>query len=347
MEARREEEASRHGPRRGAPPFGFATATLTAVRIPLAAADFTWVWGLKARAIARSGDLASVFRVDPSGAWSHPEYPPGWPLLLAGASVARGAFDELDLTLLRPLLLGAACLLAGRMTRAPGPYRVGAAAAVSLLPYFHVGAYAGYAEALLVVLVLAAVAAASTLPAPPALATVAVFLVLASWVKYEGVAAAAVAVAVLFVARRRREALVVLAAVSLFGVLPWEWYRRRHVPDLASGDFARGAFSPTHFVEGLRAVAGAMLPLLPWIAGGVLLVVLAPGVRSKRRALLLGAAGYTAGMACAFGFTRLPTAWHVTASWDRIMLVPIAVLIPVAFEAGAEIAGMGRERGHA
>ena len=68
---------------------GFASATLLAVRQPLSLGDYLAVWGLKARALHATGDLASAFRVDPTGEFSHPEYPLLWPALLAGT--ARGS----------------------------------------------------------------------------------------------------------------------------------------------------------------------------------------------------------------------------------------------------------------
>src|SRR5271169_6768765 len=90
------------------------------MREPFALTDYTSIWGLKARALYRSGSLAALFRVDPEGTFSHPEYPPLWPLFLAV------------------------------------PFALLAGAAVSLLPYWR--RYPGYAEGLLVVFVLAALA---------------------------------------------------------------------------------------------------------------------------------------------------------------------------------------------
>ena len=74
---------------------GFASASFLAIRQPLSLGDYLAVWGLKARAIHFSGELSSVFRVDPAGEFSHPEYPPLWPLLLAGAARLLGRYDEL------------------------------------------------------------------------------------------------------------------------------------------------------------------------------------------------------------------------------------------------------------
>ena len=72
--------------------FGVSTAAVVAMREPFALNDYTAIWGLKARALYRSGSVAALFRVDPDGAFSHPEYPPLWPLLLTVATRARRSF---------------------------------------------------------------------------------------------------------------------------------------------------------------------------------------------------------------------------------------------------------------
>jgi len=120
--------------------LGFALATFLSVRQPLSLGDYLAVWGLKARAIHASGELSAVFRVDPTGEFSHPEYPPLWPLVLAGTAKLCGRYDELLLTLLRPLLLAAAAALTFARTHASLPWRLLAAASLTLLPYFQTAA---------------------------------------------------------------------------------------------------------------------------------------------------------------------------------------------------------------
>ncbi|MCM3874782.1 MAG: hypothetical protein NEA02_00030, partial [Thermoanaerobaculia bacterium] len=94
--------------------LGVFTAGVVAMREPFALNDYAAIWGLKARALYRSGSLAALFRVDPDGSFSHPEYPPLWPLLLTVATRARLPFDDLVATPLWPLLAAAASLLAVR-----------------------------------------------------------------------------------------------------------------------------------------------------------------------------------------------------------------------------------------
>lgn len=322
--------------------IGFASATFLAVRQPLSLGDYLAVWGLKARAIHVSGDLSAVFRVDPGGEFSHPEYPPLWPLLLAGTAKLLGRFDELLLALLRPLLLALAAGLTLARTRAPLPWRLLAAAALTLLPYFQTAAYTGYAEALLLVLALAAfLLLESPAPTPFTGAAAGLLLALASLTKQEGAVALLVAVALLATARRLRDAVVVAGVGLGLGVVPWSLYRAFHgVSGLA--DFRLDAFDP---VKPFRALATldelALLPALPWLLGAALLLALAPAVRRGRHALLAGAAAYAVLLVLSFAFARVDVAWLVTWTWDRLALLPVAALLPALFEAAAEPFGSG------
>ncbi len=323
--------------------FGFASATFLALRQPLSLGDYLAVWGLKARAIHASGELSAVFRVDPAGDFSHPEYPPLWPLVLAGTAKLLGRYDELLLALLRPLLLALAAGLTLLRTRAPLPARLLAAASLTLLPYFQTAAYTGYAETLLLVLVLAAVYLLES-PAPTALTPVAagVLLALASLTKQEGVLVLLVVAGLLAAKRRLRDAGIVAGLGLGLGALPWSLYRATHgVPGLA--DFGLAAFHP---VKPLRALAAlgdlALLPALPWLLGVALVLALAPGVRRDRRPLFLGAAAFAGLLLASFAFARPDVTWLVTWTWDRLALLPVAAVLPALFEAAAEPFEPGR-----
>ncbi|MGE5345487.1 MAG: hypothetical protein ACM3JH_05985, partial [Acidithiobacillales bacterium] len=192
--------------------WGVFLAGVVGVRQPLGPGDYVAIWGLKARALSRTADLAALFRVDPAGAFSHPEYPPLWPALLALESrMVAGRYDDLAAGLLWPLLALAAALLAARATEGPPWTKAGAAAAVALLPYWR--AWPGYAEGLLAVFLVGAIGESSRLTRSRAAPVrLALFLVLACWTKQEGTIAAALFVTGLILAGRRREG--VLAAVS-------------------------------------------------------------------------------------------------------------------------------------
>jgi hypothetical protein len=324
--------------------LGFVSATFLALRQPLSLGDYLAVWGLKARAVHASGELSAVFRVDPAGEFSHPEYPPLWPLLLAGTATLLGRYDELLLTLLRPFLLALAAGLTFARTRAPLPWRLLAAASLTLLPYFQTAAYAGYAETLLLVLVLAALLLLeSRVPTPVTPVAAGLLLALASLTKQEGTFVLLVAAGLLAVARRRRDAAIVGGLGLGLGVVPWSLYRASHgVSGLA--DFGPGAFDagkPFVALQALRDIA--LLPGLPWLLGAALLLALAPAVRRERGALLGGAAVFVALLLASFAFALVDVAWLVTWTWDRLALLPVAALLPALFEAAAEPFGTREE----
>ncbi len=319
--------------------FGFLTATLIAVRQPLGHGDYIAIWGLKARALYRSGELASVFRVDPAGDFSHPEYPPLWPLTLAGAARLVGRFDELELSLLRPLLLAIAVALAFRATSAPWPLRLLAAAALSLLPYFRTPLYVGYSEALLLVFVLGAFSELR-LGGPADIAGRLRFeacWILAGWTKLEGLVMAAGFAAALIATRRRRLGFETLAAVSAFSFLPWYLLRHALQTQEPRATFALSAASLGKLLEAASAVFRvALVPNLAWVLGAACVLALAASTRRRRRAELIALGLFLSAMLLSFGFSRLDVEWHVVWSWDRLGLIPVACLIPILMEAVSE-----------
>jgi hypothetical protein len=315
--------------------IGISTAAVVAMREPFALNDYTAIWGLKARALSRSGSLAALFRVDPEGTFSHPEYPPLWPVLLTVATRARLPYDDLVATPLWPALALLASGLAARAVRAPGPWALLAGAAVSLLPYWRT--YPGYAEGLLAVFVLAAAGEAQEAGCDRgATLRLSVFLTLAAWTKPEGLAAALAAAAVLVFARRPRAAALVALSSLLFAAAPWALAVSRFGPVRPPTDFALSSFSVANLGGALGALASEVAPLAGWIAAAAFLLALAPGTRRARRPVLAWCGLYAAALAASFAFTRLSPAWHVHWSWDRLAFIPAAVLLPVLAEALGE-----------
>lgn len=317
--------------------LGFASAAFLAVRQPLSLGDYLAIWGLKARAIHASGELSATFRVDPAAEYSHPEYPPLWPLLLAGAAQLFGRYDELLLTLLRPLLLVLAAGLTFLRTRAPLPWRLLAAGALTLLPYFQTAAYTGYAEALLLVFVLAALYLLERpSPGPFTPAAAGLLLACASLTKQEGGVVLLVVVALLAAVRLFRGAVITGGIGLGLGVLPWSVYRAAHgISGLA--DFGLDALDAEKPLRALATLGGLALPsVLFWLLGAALLFTFAPVSRRLRLPLLAGAAAYSTLLLLSFAFARPDVAWLVTWSWDRLALLPVAALLPAIFEAAAE-----------
>lgn len=316
--------------------LGIGASLLVAVRQPLGGGDYVAIWGLKARALFRTGELASVLAVDPEGSFAHPEYPPLWPLVLAGVSRLLGRYDELWLALLRPALVAGCAWAAARATRAPAPFPLLSAATVALLPAFHRGLYGGYAETLLVLLLLLALGFAQRPDRPSDLAGLGLCLGLAALTKNEG-ALAALSAGVALLAGRRRAAAAAAFLGLLAGVLPWTLFRAAHGAARPLADFSLGSFDPGRIATALGALAGEVGATgLLWVVGAVLLLALAPATRRARRGLLAAAGLHAALLACAFGFARVPPGWLVRWSWDRLALPLVALLAIVLVEAVSE-----------
>ena len=321
--------------------WGLFTASVYAMREPLALNDYTAIWGLKAHAFYRTGSLASLFRVDPEGAFSHPEYPPLWPLVLTTATRGWLPFDDLDATFLWPLLVIWASLFAARAAWRGGagvPFALLAAAAVSLLPYWR--RYPGYAEGLLLVFVLGA-AGNLARAGESALATVrlSVFLTLAAWTKPEGLVAALAAAAALALARRARAAIVVALSALLFCALPWALVVRLLAPGPLPTAFALDAFSFSKAWTALSVLVSEAAPAAGLVVAGLLILLLSRETLRRRRTALVWTGLWSLALVLSYAFSRFDPAWHVRWSWDRVLVVPLAALIPVLAEALAECAG--------
>lgn len=315
---------------------GVALCALVHLRMPWVAGDYLAGWGIRGRALARTGDLLSLARVSlpgPAGA-----YPPLWPLVLAGFARLTGGYDELNLTLLFPLLCLLAALFACQATAAPLPGRLLAGAAVALLPYYRTPVYGGYAEALLVVFLLAAFSEVDRLESDRwAIWRMSLFLVLATLTKREGFLVALFFAFALAFARRFRDASVAGLATIGLGFLPWGVFFRIAKVPLERDDFRLAAFD----LSKLGLVGGYLLEhvLLPkglWLLGAVAILALSPVTRRRRRAVLLSVASYAAILFVSMAFTLQPAVWHVHWSWDRLVLVPIVFLIPVLAECVSE-----------
>jgi hypothetical protein len=235
---------------------GVLACALVALRQPASGGDYAAIWGLKARALARSGSLSAVVRVDPTSLASHPEYPPLWPVLLALFSSPAGRYDDLVVTLLWPLLCAASALLCFRATRAATPWRALAASVVALLPFWRVPLTVGYADALLVVLLLAALVSVDTPREGPALFGL---FFLAALTKQEGTLAALVAVLLVAVSRRTRSAALGLAG-ALLGAVPWALWVSAKLPSPPTGRSSASATAPCRF---RRSPSGASARRFP------------------------------------------------------------------------------------
>jgi hypothetical protein len=314
---------------------GLLTCALVSFMGPLGGDDWLAIWGLKARALYRTGELASVLRPDPDGEFSHPEYPLLWPIALAAAARLSGGLDDRLVGAVWTLLCGLGAALAFRATRAPLPFRLACAAFVACLPYYHRPRYVGFAEPLLLLWLLAALAESDRLARGRGpLARFALFLALAAGTKNEGAVAALAATAALALGGWRRAALAAAGFVLLAGVLPWRLLLPQSQEALA--DFALGAFDLSHVAVVLGVLLHeAMLPNAAWLLGAALLAAVGWPALARRRGVLVALAIHLALLLASFAFTVHDPTWHAQYTWRRLLFVPIAVLAPVLAECAA------------
>lgn len=317
--------------------LGVLQVALVSARFPWSGGDFVSSWGLRARAIYRSGDLSSIVRVDPDNLFAHPEYPLAWPLLLVAISRLSGSFDPLHFSFLWPLLCLSSSVLAKRATRAPALYGWLAGAAVALLPYYRTALYCGYAEPLLAVLVLGAISEVDVAELDRlALFRVALLLTFAAATKQEGFLLAMIVCVVLTLERKSRAAAIIAGCV-LFYQLCWTLFVISLGPKRFSKDFSLSSFRPSNIVSSASFVWKAvMLPNAAWIVGIMVLVAMAPKTRSRRRGRFTVIGLYLPAVFGSMAFTHVDPVWYLGWAWDRLLLVPIVLLVPVLAECVAE-----------
>ncbi len=135
-----------------------APAVLLAAAAPVGGWDFRYIWGLKARAFALAGAHDASWLAWPGHVFAHPDYPPMWPDLLAAAVLAGG--EATRAAALWHAVVVAALAAACWWAAGAAPPRVRALAAVAgaWAPVLLLPAYAGYAEPLLALAAVVALA---------------------------------------------------------------------------------------------------------------------------------------------------------------------------------------------
>jgi hypothetical protein len=128
----------------------------------------------------------------------------------------------------------------------------------------------------------------------------------------------------------------VCLSALLLAALPWALVVRHLAPQPIPTAFAPAGFSPGKALAALGALASEAAPSAGLFLAAAALLLLAPETLQRRRALLASAAIYSGVLLGSFSFSRFDPAWHVRWSWDRILVVPVAVVIPVLAEALAE-----------
>lgn len=115
---------------------GVLLYALRALTEPMRSNDFFAIWGLKAKALFAAGRLPAWLADPVLGGFSHPEYPFGLPLLLAGFATLMGQWEDQALGLVYPLFQAATVLVLWGWLRRRGAGETVAAAAAALVALF-------------------------------------------------------------------------------------------------------------------------------------------------------------------------------------------------------------------
>lgn len=266
--------------------LGVGLFALQALTEPMWSNDYLAIWGLKGKMVFALRQLPDRLFADESLRFSHPEYPLGVPLLLAGVAFLVGRWDDHAMAVVFPAIQVATAGVVFGWLRRRGASRALAAGAAALLALFHPlysAFHTGLADIPLsfaALLLGASVSDALDGTDRGAAARAAVAALCAAGTKNEGLflAAAAVGVAWLSPGRVGRSARAAVSiAVTVPALLVWAAHRswRGRVP---LKDFDLGYLRPAawpalaaRIAATLAAAAEVALPALPVL---VLLVVL-------------------------------------------------------------------------
>ncbi|MGE5234918.1 MAG: hypothetical protein ACM3O7_01065 [Acidobacteriota bacterium] len=290
--------------------------------------DFRYIWGLKARVTAATGGHVAAWLAWPGHAFAHPDYPPLWPDLIAGA-VTLGADAARSASLWQGVLalaLAAACWYAA--AGAPPRRRALAAIAGAWSPVIFLPCYSGYAEPLLALAVAITFGGLVRLAEGQegALLVTAAGLATMSLTKNEGLvlALAALVGASLTLPRRWSRWL----AIALVPALLWWVFLLVHGIGGETFDI-RPAFVATRVIELPAALGGAMAGDLPLVAL-VWLLVLPALVGSELRATRITLTLWGLAVLATYLVGVSPIAWRMANSLDRVLATPLAATLALA-----------------
>jgi hypothetical protein len=320
---------------------GVALYLLRALTEPMWSNDYLAIWGLKAKTIYFARTLPQRVLPENLYGFSHPEYPLGLPLLLAGISSLLGQWEDHAAALFFPAFQVATLAAVWGWLRRRGVRSTAALAAAALLSQFeplYSGFLTGLAEVpLSCVSLLFGTAFSDALDAHDAGAPgisalsgarrLAAASLLAGGLKNEGLLLAALGAIGALIARRRGRwriaacALLPAAAIALL----WRTLSRdAPLRDFDFGLLATPAELPGRLLETLRTAAGVALSAWPVLL--CLGILFAAGRRTSFADRLLALAAALAAVYC-----LVPTlaaagpAWLVSTSLARtsVALAPL------------------------
>jgi hypothetical protein len=334
----------------GAAAVALAVFAVLALRLHATIADFVYHWGLKGERFFLAGGVDLAFLARRWNWLTHPDYPNLVPELYAVTGIAAGRFEAPAMMLWSVLFLAMTVAgVRGALRRGLEDRRLaqaGLAAIAVLVVAFAVGArLAGSADPALAVVLAGAWPALVGAPGRARDWQVGFLAAFAAGCKLEGVALAAILVA-LYLLRRARAGRVGLGAAALRAgvptllvVVPWLIASARLGLFLATN---AGRFDPGRagviFAATWRALGDS-----PW--HGAALVLLALPLAFVRRELR----AYAAACVLQLGFylyiyfsAPTDTAFHIAASFSRLLLhVLPAAMVAVLVAADRLLAAAG------
>jgi hypothetical protein len=292
--------------------------------------DFRYSWALKAKVYALAGGHDFAWLAWPFHSFARVDYPPLWSDLLAFSGVLGATPGTAAATWQAVLVVGIAATCWGAARPAPPWVRAVAATTGAWVPVIFTPtvAYSGYAEPLL------AFGACVALDAILAIAngddrawqTAAAGVVLVALSKNEGIALAlGVALAAWRVGGRRAVGVPVAALIAI-----GTW--RGRLAGYGIEGFPN-VLSPVRIAARLSRLPGAFTAAATWQLCGVVLVWLLalPSIMGRNlNGARIALAVWAAAVLAAYLVSPFDLAWHLRTSLDRVLAVPLPIVLALA-----------------
>jgi hypothetical protein len=304
--------------------------------------DFCAIWGLKARVFFDLGSIDWRFLENPWNSFAHADYPLLLPMNYVHAALVAGGWDDRWMGLIN-VAFGGALLLIVRGLSARESRPIVSSTIAFAVTLFVLSRYVGMAEGPLIAYAGAAILflrRAVLFDDEAAMRHGALLSGLAAATKNEGLALLVTISIVLLLTKRR---LVLKMWPGFLLALPWVIVRMLHrfPTDLASGPFL------ARIVERSREIV-SIVPLFlqylnmrwMWLAILVALLVVAPGLRSRERFVLLVVALQAALYVAIILGGPNAVDWQIATSWSRLvsqlatpLLAVVMLMLARTFEA--------------
>lgn len=304
--------------------------------------DFRYIWGLKARVFAAAGGYDWGWLAWSGHSFAHPDYPPAWPGLLASAALLGGdpVWAAAAWQGALALALAAACWWAARGA-APAA-RLLAAAAGAWAPVIFAPVHSGYAEPLLALAAVVALAAVRDLARGDggAIVPLGAGVALLALTKNEGIALAAGLVAGTALVAGRRVAVV---AAGLVPAAAWKLAVAVHGVAGESLDLGPGRLGQRVLELPAAFVRWASTPELTVLVAACVLAAVGLRGRDGSRGVVAALAVWLGAVVVMYVAGTKDLSWWLETSLERVLAAPLPAVVALAVSRGSAAgAGGGR-----